>query len=174
MALRVTPAANALKPVHICCAALKDIYVMRSDAIETARCALGLDTTLNPAVALLSVVLSVAFASTPGPVLYWPSWQARPLTAQSHLVLCFLKPCHVHILPAPAVSRDTRTPTACSFTPWVHLHGVMLQKWWLESNPQWQQLVKQWSTPLGGSAGGDLWRHRSAQLSWCTLLSAAG
>jgi hypothetical protein len=84
-------------------------------------------------------------------------------------------PRHVHTLSAPAVSLDTRTPasTACSFTPWVHLHGVMLSKWWLESNPQWQQLVKQWPTPLGGSAGGILCQFCDAQLPQSTLLSAA-
>lgn len=41
----------------------------------------------------------------------------------------------------------------CRFQPWVHLHGVMWQKWWLEQNSDWQQLVKQWPSPMGGNAG---------------------
>lgn len=43
---------------------------------------------------------------------------------------------------------------ACRFTPWVHLHGVMWSKWWLERNPEWQQLSKKWTPPMGGNAGG--------------------
>lgn len=39
------------------------------------------------------------------------------------------------------------------FQPWVHLHGVMLDKWWLDQNTEWQQLVKQWPSPMGGNAG---------------------
>jgi hypothetical protein len=35
----------------------------------------------------------------------------------------------------------------------MHLHGVMLDKWWLEQNAEWQQLVKKWPSPMGGNAG---------------------
>lgn len=43
------------------------------------------------------------------------------------------------------------------FQPWVHLHGVMLDKWWLEQNAEWQQLVKKWPSPMGGNAGVLAW-----------------
>jgi hypothetical protein len=29
----------------------------------------------------------------------------------------------------------------------------MWQKWWLEQNSDWQQLVKQWPSPMSGNAG---------------------
>lgn len=76
--------------------------------------------------------------------------QARPpLWLLSSLVL-LSKNC----IPEPRLLCVCDHPhTACSFTPWVHLHGVMWRKWWLESNPDWQQLAKQWNTPMGGNAG---------------------
>lgn len=46
---------------------------------------------------------------------------------------------------------DIGTP-GVKFQPWVHLHGVMLDKWWLEQNAEWQQLVKKWPSPMGGNA----------------------
>ena len=73
-------------------------------------------------------------------------YEAKPLTGPAVAG-------HTLQASVPCVLSGVCACGACRFTPWVHLHGVMWSKWWLERNPEWQQLSKKWTPPMGGNAG---------------------